>query len=135
MFFPVHHLKAWIVHLILSLEFKLSLDYLSKLILSNVSWFFVFCLFVCMFCNFRLTFCSTVYLFNHVCSWLKKFFTFVTASVCFFPDAWTVSAECPDEDNSKTLWQIVHLALVDSSLLASQSLNDGSESHVLRKYF
>ena len=66
---------------------------------------------------------------------LKKFFTFATAPACFFPDAWTVSAKRPEQDNSITLWQIIHLALVDFSLLARQSLNDGSENQVSRKYF
>ena len=42
-------------------------------------------------------------------------------------------AEHPEEDNSITLWQIVHLALVDFSSLANKSLNDGSESQVSRK--
>ena len=103
-------------------------DCLSKLMLSNVCCFFCFAssgwvsvvLFTCL---------VTLVLV------LKKFFTFATASACFFPDAWTVSAERPEKDNSITLWQIVYLALVDFSSLASQSLNDGSESRVSRKYF
>ena len=66
---------------------------------------------------------------------LKIFVTFTAASACFFPDAWTVSAECPEEDNSITLWRIVHLALVEFSSLAGQSLDYGSENQIQENTF
>ena len=59
----------------------------------------------------------------------KKLFLFSKLSMCFFPLAWSVKADCPEVESSNTLWQMFHRNLCFSFLtLLNQGLNCGLSS-------
>ena len=66
---------------------------------------------------------------------LKTFCTFDKTFLCYWPFPWSVSANFPLDDNSFTLWQTRHRALVFCLSFTNQSLNCESSSQLSTKYF